>query len=93
MLAFTLTVIAYNAAQGPVLTLPSTFLRGRASAIGYAAVVAIGIPGGTIGPKWMGWARELTGNYQRGLLTLAIPSALSAVIIFVLARTDANSRI
>jgi len=86
VLAFTLTVIAYNAAQGPVLTLPSTFLRGRSSAIGYAAVVAIGIPGGFIGPVWMGWARQLTGDYQRGLLTLAIPSALAAAVIFILAR-------
>jgi ACS family tartrate transporter-like MFS transporter len=87
VLAFALTVIAYNAAQGPVLTLPSTFLRGRSSAIGYAAVVAIGIPGGTIGPIWMNWARQITGDYQRGLLTLAIPSALAAIIIFILART------
>ena len=90
VLAFAVTVIAYNAAQGPVLTLPSTFLRGRSSAIGYAAVVAIGIPGGTIGPIWMNRARELTGDYQRGLLTLAIPSALAAAIIFILARTTRN---
>ncbi len=84
--AFTLTVVAYNAAQGPVLTLPATFLRGRSSAIGYAAITAIGIPGGFLGPYWMGVAREVTGNYQRGLLTLAIPSALAAVLIQVLGR-------
>jgi ACS family tartrate transporter-like MFS transporter len=88
ILAFTLTVIAYNAPQGPVLTLPSTCLRGRSSAIGYAAIVAIGIPGGFIGPYWMGWARQLTGDYQRGLLTLAIPAALAAVIIYTLSRLE-----
>jgi ACS family tartrate transporter-like MFS transporter len=86
VLAFGLTVVCYSAAQGPVLTLPSTFLRGRSSAIGYAAVVAIGIPGGFLGPYWMGWARQLTGDYQRGLLTLAIPSALAALMIFILSR-------
>ena len=43
--AFALAVIAYNAAQGPVLTLPATFLRGRASAVGYAAMTGIGIGG------------------------------------------------
>ena len=86
VLAFAVTVIAYNAAQGPVLTLPSIFLRGRSSAIGYAAITAIGIPGGFIGPYWMGVARQLTGDYQRGLLTLAIPSALAAGLIFILAR-------
>jgi ACS family tartrate transporter-like MFS transporter len=92
ILAFTLTVIAYNAPQGPVLTLPSTFLRGRSSAIGYAAIVAIGIPGGFIGPIWMGWARQITGDYQRGLLTLAIPAALAAAIIYTLSKlTPAQS--
>jgi MFS transporter, ACS family, tartrate transporter len=84
--AFAVTVVAYPAMQGPVLMLPSTFLSGRSSAIGYAAVVAIGIPGGVIGPIWMGWARQLTGDYQRGLLTLAIPSAIAGGIIFLLGR-------
>jgi ACS family tartrate transporter-like MFS transporter len=82
--AFAVTVVAYNAAQGPVLTLPSTFLSGRASAIGYGAINAVGIAGGFIGPWWMGVARQFTGNYQRGLLTLAIPSALAAALIVVL---------
>lgn len=91
--AFALTVIAYNAAQGPVLTLPASFLRGRASAIGYAAITAIGIPGGFLGPYWMGVARELTGNYQRGLLTLAIPSALAAVFILLLGRDLAGTAV
>ena len=91
VLAFTFTVIAYNAAQGPVLTLPSTFLSGRSSAIGYAAITAIGIPGGFIGPYWMGVARQLTGDYQRGLLTLAIPSALAGAIIFYLDRRYGNT--
>lgn len=87
ILAFAVAVISYNAAQGPALTLPSIFLRGRSSAIGYATVNMIGMLGGFVGPYWMGAARQLTGDYQRGLLTLAIPSALSAGLIFVLART------
>ena len=87
ILAFALTVISYTAAQGPALTLPSIFLRGRSSAIGYATINMIGMVGGFIGPYWMGAARQLTGDYQRGLLTLAIPSALAAGVIFVLSRT------
>ncbi len=84
--AFALTVIGYNAAQGPILSLPSTFLTGRTSAIGYAAITGIGIGGGVLGPIWMGRARDLTGDYQRGLLTLALPSAAAAVIVFILRR-------
>lgn len=84
--AFALTIAGYNAAQGPVLTLPATFLTGRASAIGYAAITGVGIAGGFIGPYWMGWARDFTGEYQRGLLTLALPSALAAGFMWWLAR-------
>ena len=82
--AFAVTVMAYNAAQGPVLALPAAFLSGRASAVGYAAITGIGIAGGFIGPYWMGRARDLTGNYQRGLLTLAIPSFAAAAIIWAM---------
>ena len=84
--AFALTVIGYNAAQGPVLTLPATFLSGRSSAIGYAAMTGIGVAGGFIGPAFMGVARDLTGDYQRGLLLLSIPSAMAAALIYLMAR-------
>jgi ACS family tartrate transporter-like MFS transporter len=89
--AFALTVIGYNAAQGPVLTLPSLFLTGRTSAIGYAAITAIGIGGGFLGPYWMGRARDWTGDYQRGLLTLAIPSAVAAGVVWWLGREPSGS--
>ena len=92
ILAFALTIVAYNACQGPALTLPSTFLRGRSSAIGYATINMIGMFGGFIGPYWMGVARQVTGDYQRGLLTLAIPSALAAAIILLLSRMNRPAR-
>ncbi len=81
--AFAVTVFAYNAAQGPVLALPSAFLSGRTSAIGYAFINMVGMVGGFVGPYWMGRARDLTGDYQRGLLTLAVPSALAAGFIYL----------
>ena len=86
MTAFALAVVGYNAAQGPVLTLPAAFLTGRNAAIGYAAITAIGIGGGFLGPVWMGWARDLTGDYQHGLLLLALPSLLAAGIVWWLGR-------
>ena len=46
--AFALTIVGYNAAQGPVLALPAAFLSGRASAIGYAAITGIGVAGGRV---------------------------------------------
>ncbi len=90
--AFALAVAAYNAAQGPVLTLPAKFLTGRTAAIGYAAMTAIGIPGGFLGPVCMGWARDLTGDYQRGLLLLTIPSMIAASLVWWLSRLRGMER-
>ena len=90
--AFALTIASYNAAQGPVLALPAAFLSGRSSAIGYAAITGIGVAGGFIGPYWMGKARDFTGDYQRGLLTLAIPSLIAAALVWALSRISLAPR-
>ncbi len=90
--AFTVAVVAYNCMQGPVLTLPAAFFAGRLSAIGYAAMTAIGIGGGFLGPVWMGRARDLTGNYQRGLLSLALPSLVAAALIARMQRSSGQRR-
>jgi ACS family tartrate transporter-like MFS transporter len=86
VVAFGVAVVAYNAMQGPLLMLPSTFFSGPTSAVGYAALNAVGILGGFLGPAWMGWARDLTGDYQRGLLSLALPSLLAAGLVWRLGR-------
>ncbi len=84
--ALSTAVIAYNAAQGPVLTLPAAIFTGRTSAISYAAMTAMGIGGGFLGPNFMGWAHDRTGDYQFGLLMLTIPSLMSAGFIWWLSR-------
>ena len=86
VVAFSVAVVAYNAMQGPLLMLPSTFFSGPRSAVGYAALNAVGILGGFLGPAWMGWARELTGDYRRGLLSLAMPSLVAAGLVWFLGR-------
>ncbi len=50
-------------------------------AAGIAAMNTVGIVGGFIGPYWMGVAKDLTGDYQRGLLTLTIPTLIAAGLI------------
>jgi ACS family tartrate transporter-like MFS transporter len=89
--AFALTVMAFNAMQGPVYTLPASFLSGRLPAIGYGVVSTLAIGGGFVGPYWMGRARDLTGDYQRGLMTLAVPSLLAAGLILALRIERANN--
>ncbi len=75
-------VILNSALQGPLLATPSLFLKGSQAAAGFAAMNMIAMLGGFIGPYWMGLARDLTGNYQRGLLTLAVPSMAAGMILF-----------
>jgi ACS family tartrate transporter-like MFS transporter len=90
--ALALVFCAYNAMQGPLWAIPAAFLRGRPAAAGIAAINMIGILGGFIGPYWMGIAKDLTGDYQRGLLTMTVPMLAAAGIMLHLrrmARSDA----
>jgi ACS family tartrate transporter-like MFS transporter len=84
--ALTIAVICYPAIQGPVLAIPSIFLKGRSAAAGIAAINMIGMLGGFLGPYWMGIAKDWTGDYQRGLLTLTLPCLVAAGIMFAMAR-------
>ena len=84
--SFAVAIMAYNAAQGPLLTLPSTFLGGQTYAVGYAAMNSLGICGGLLGPVWMNGARDLLGNFRWGLVSLALPSLIAAGLVLYLAR-------
>jgi ACS family tartrate transporter-like MFS transporter len=89
--AFACVVIGLCAISAPVWSIPTQFLCGRSAAAGIAAVNMIAILGGFLGPYWMGLAADLTGNYQRGLLTLVVPSLLAMLIMFGI-RRDALRR-
>jgi ACS family tartrate transporter-like MFS transporter len=84
--ALAVAVVSYSSIQGPLLAIPAIFLKGRSAAAGIAAMNMIGMLGGLIGPYWMGVAKDLTGDYQRGLLTLTIPCLGAAGIMFALLR-------
>jgi ACS family tartrate transporter-like MFS transporter len=79
--------IAYMALQGPLLSIPSTFLKGKTAAACIAAMNTIGMLGGFLGPYWMGTAKDLTGNYQRGLLTLTVPALIAFGLTLWMRRT------
>ncbi len=83
--------ISYNAMQGPFWALPTSFFKGRSAAAGIAAVNTLGIIGGFVGPYWIGIARDLTGNHQRGLLTLSIPIVAAAGIMLYMRRQSLQS--
>ena len=84
--ALLLTTIANSSLQGPLLAVPGDFLKGNTAATGFAAMNMIGMFGGFLGPYWMGVARDLTGDYQRGLVTLTLPALAAAAIMLHLSR-------
>jgi ACS family tartrate transporter-like MFS transporter len=84
--ALAVVFCSYCAMQGPLWAIPAAYLTGRSAAAGIAAINMLGILGGFIGPYWMGLARDLTGNYQRGLLTMTAPLLLAAAIMLHLRR-------
>lgn len=89
--AFTIIFAAFNATGGVAWAIPSTFLTGKSAAAGIATANTIAIIGGFVGPYWMGVAKDLTGDYQRGLLTLAIPSfAAAAILLYMRSRVGSS---
>jgi ACS family tartrate transporter-like MFS transporter len=84
--ALAIVFCSYNAMQGPLWAIPAAFLSGRSAAAGIAAINMVGILGGFIGSYWMGFARDLTGNNQRGLLTMTVPMVAAAAIMLYLRR-------
>jgi ACS family tartrate transporter-like MFS transporter len=79
--AYALIFIGFNATAGPAWAIASSFFTGRSAAAGIATANTIAIIGGFLGPYWMGRAKDFTGNYQTGLLTLAAPALAGAAIL------------
>ena len=86
VVAAALIVIAHGSLQVPFITLAPSFLRGKTAAAGIAAVNSIALTGGFVGPYWMGHAVDLTGSYQRGMLTLALPTLVSCGLLMAFRR-------
>jgi ACS family tartrate transporter-like MFS transporter len=82
--AYAIIFIGFNATAGPSWTIPSSFLTGKSAAAGIATANTIAIMGGFLGPYWMGLAKDFTGNYKTGLLTLAIPTVAGGVIVLLM---------
>lgn len=91
--ALALAASSYYAMQGPLWSTSAWCFRGPAAAAGIAAINTIGIVGGFLGPWGMGAARDLTGDYQRGLQTLSLPILTAAVLVVILHRQMARREI
>jgi MFS transporter, ACS family, tartrate transporter len=90
--AYAIVFIGFNATAGPSWAIASSFLTGKSAAAGIATANTIAIMGGFIGPYWMGHARDFTGNYQSGLLTLAVPTFAGVAILLVMRHQATRSK-
>ena len=88
-----LMLFAHNAMQGPLLALPTTFLKGKSAAAGLATINMVGILGGVIGPPAMGWSRDRTGGFQAGLGALSLTMLAAASLVFWLRRIAASRHV
>ena len=76
--------LMHNAIQGPLLAVPSTFLKGRGAAAGLATINMVGILGGVLYPPLMGYLRDRTGNYRSGFLLLSATMLAATGVVFTL---------
>jgi ACS family tartrate transporter-like MFS transporter len=90
--AYAIIFIGFNATAGPSWAIASSFLTGKSSAAGIATANTIAIVGGFLGPYWMGRAKDFTGNYQSGLLTLAIPALAGVAILLAMRHQVVRNR-
>ena len=91
--AYVVVFIGQNAVQATFWLIPSDVLHGRSAAVGVAAIGSIGMVGSFIGPSAWGVARDLTGNFQTGLLWLVLPHLAAAAIVLAVRRRARLTRV
>ena len=86
VLAYLVTAVGASAVQGAFWGIPSDALHGRSAAVGVAMIGSIGMLGSFIGPWAFGLARDHTGGYRVGLMSLSLPFLAAAALVLVARR-------
>ena len=90
--AYAVIAICQYAVQTSLWAIPGDLLSGRSAAVAVAAIGAISMTGGFLGPYAFGLVRQATGDYSHGLLMLAVPSLAAGLIILLLRGRGAAKR-
>ncbi|GLR91952.1 MFS transporter [Bradyrhizobium iriomotense] len=88
VLTLTLVNIGISSSKPPLWSMPTMFLSGSAAAAGIATINSIGNLGGFVGPAMIGLIKDLTGSFQGGLFFVAGLLVLSALLTWLLSRTQ-----
>ena len=73
--------------------LPTAMLSGAAAAGGIALINALGNLGGFVGPFFVGWLKDLTGQFTTGLYGLSGFMILSGVVVYLLGHDTRLERV
>ncbi len=80
LVGMTLAAMGFYGSKGPFFAMPPMFLGGTALAGGFAWINSIGNLGGTVGPYYVGYMKDLTGDFSGGLYGLALLSLIAAIV-------------
>jgi MFS family permease len=67
-------------------TIAPSFLSGAAAAGGLAAISAMGILGGFLTPWFVGYLKDLTGDFRWGLGSVAVFGMVAGIALFLIGR-------
>jgi ACS family tartrate transporter-like MFS transporter len=91
VIGYAVVVTTGSAVQSVIWAIPGDLLRGRSAAAAVAAIGAISMGGGFLGPTLFGIVREHTGDFNLGIGLLSIPALAAAVIMLGLRKRAAAS--
>jgi len=90
VLALSLAAAGLSSAQGPFWALPSAFLSGPAAAGGIALINSVANLSGFVDPYLIGVLKGATGNFDSGLLLLALVPLADASLALRLRRAPGS---
>jgi len=93
VIGLTFGLVGVLAVEGPLFSLPKTFLSGTGAASGIAFLNTIGSLGRFLGPYVVGVLRQNTGDYGLGMVAIAGCLVMSAVIVLFLGRSMAARKV
>ena len=71
---------------GVFWTIPSGFLSGASAAGGLAAISAVGIIGGFASPWFIGYLKDVTGDFRWGMGVVGVAAIVAALALYLLGR-------
>jgi sugar phosphate permease len=76
----------------PFWTIPGTYLAGAQAAGAIAAVSAVGVTGGFVAPFFVGYMKDLTGDFKTGFLVIAVFGMAISLIFYIVGSRQQRGR-